>query len=253
MYKKNPSMCIYPWINLHNDGTDLKLCSRAGSAVTTIDQYDSWNKNTSYNTIRQSMLDGKIISDHCGVCYNYEQKGIESYRQFETLDWVTRLQIDSVDDLKHIKSPYFYEVHSGNHCNIKCRGCQPSSSDSIEREYKKFNIVAPAQLWTMSNVATQLWTIPSKYPLDMININELDHRHQVYFQGGEPTIMPEVRTFMRQCIEKGIASTSINEEDIAQEIINEANLGYCELFDFKCAGDRTCDAWITGGPLTDQS
>ena len=60
-----------------------------------------------------------------------------------------------------------------------------------------------------------------------------------------------VKQKMRQCIEKGIASTSINEEDIAKEIINEANLGYCELFDFKCAGDRTCDAWITGGPLTD--
>jgi hypothetical protein len=59
-----------------------------------------------------------------------------------------------------------------------------------------------------------------------------------------------IKEKMRQCIEKGIASTSIDEEDIAKEIINEANLGYCELFDFKCAGDRTCDAWITGGPLT---
>jgi hypothetical protein len=57
---------------------------------------------------------------------------------------------------------------------------------------------------------------------------------------------------MKECIEKGIASTSINEDDIAKEIIAEANLGYCELFDFKCAGDRTCDAWITGGPLTDE-
>jgi len=57
---------------------------------------------------------------------------------------------------------------------------------------------------------------------------------------------------MKECIQKGIASTSIDEDDIAKEIINEANLGYCELFDFKCAGDRTCDAWITGGPLTDE-
>ena len=61
-----------------------------------------------------------------------------------------------------------------------------------------------------------------------------------------------VKDKMRICIEKGIASQSINEEDIAKEIVSEANLGYCELFDFKCAGDRTCDAWITGGPLTDE-
>ena len=61
-----------------------------------------------------------------------------------------------------------------------------------------------------------------------------------------------IKEKMRACIEKGIASTSIKEEDIAKEIVDEANLGYCELFDFKCAGDRTCDAWITGGPLTDK-
>jgi len=60
-----------------------------------------------------------------------------------------------------------------------------------------------------------------------------------------------IKEKMRQCIEKGIASTSIKEEQIAVEIVDSANLGYCELFDFKCAGDRTCDAWITGGPLTD--
>lgn len=59
-----------------------------------------------------------------------------------------------------------------------------------------------------------------------------------------------IKDKMRQCIEKGIASESISEEDIAIEIVDSANLGYCELFDFKCAGDRTCDAWITGGPIT---
>ena len=32
-------------------------------------------------------------------------------------------------------------------------------------------------------------------------------------------------------------------------IVKNANLGFCELFEFKCAGARTCDAWIGGGPL----
>jgi hypothetical protein len=53
---------------------------------------------------------------------------------------------------------------------------------------------------------------------------------------------------MMNCIEKGIAS-EISEDQIAIDIIDKANLGYCELFDFKCAGERTCDAWITGGPI----
>lgn len=58
-----------------------------------------------------------------------------------------------------------------------------------------------------------------------------------------------VKEKMLRCIEKGICEEDMNE---AAKIVNLANLGYCELFDFKCAGDRTCDAWITGGPLTDE-
>lgn len=33
-------------------------------------------------------------------------------------------------------------------------------------------------------------------------------------------------------------------------VTDAADLGYCELFDFKCAADRSCSAWLTGGPLT---
>lgn len=54
---------------------------------------------------------------------------------------------------------------------------------------------------------------------------------------------------MMNCIEKGIAA-ELSEDQIAKDIVDAANLGYCELFDFKCAGDRTCDAWITNGPIT---
>lgn len=45
---------------------------------------------------------------------------------------------------------------------------------------------------------------------------------------------------MLDCIEKGIGS-----EGDAEEVIDEADLGYCEIFDFKCAASRTCDAWVT--------
>jgi len=46
------------------------------------------------------------------------------------------------------------------------------------------------------------------------------------------------------CIKKGIG------ED-ANEVAIGGDLGYCEIFDFKCASKRTCDAWIVGGPITD--
>ena len=47
------------------------------------------------------------------------------------------------------------------------------------------------------------------------------------------------------CIEKGIGEN-------ATEIINAGKLGYCKFLKFKCAAKRTCDAWVTGGPITDK-
>jgi len=51
---------------------------------------------------------------------------------------------------------------------------------------------------------------------------------------------------MIKCIEKGLGDEPGN---VAPKIVDKANLGFCEIFDFKCAGDRTCDAWVTGGPI----
>jgi hypothetical protein len=39
----------------------------------------------------------------------------------------------------------------------------------------------------------------------------------------------------------------------AGEKIQElSNLGFCELFEFKCAGDRTCNKWLVNGPITEE-
>jgi len=52
-----------------------------------------------------------------------------------------------------------------------------------------------------------------------------------------------VQDSIKNCIAKGIG----NEAD-PWGTIRLADLGYCEIFDFKCAASRTCDAWVTGGP-----
>lgn len=38
-----------------------------------------------------------------------------------------------------------------------------------------------------------------------------------------------------------------------KDITEMADLGYCEFFEFKCAGARTCDAWVGGGPLKESN
>jgi len=54
---------------------------------------------------------------------------------------------------------------------------------------------------------------------------------------------------MLQCIENGMEADDEPHESNAKDVIEASNLGYCEFFHFKCAGDRTCDAWIVGGPV----
>ena len=86
-----------------------------------------------------------------------------------------------------------------------------------------------------------------------------------------------ITTKMLTCIEKGITSdeqevsveapvAEAEEAPIAEpetddtegaekdawDTIEAGKLGYCTFLKFKCAGSRTCDAWVTGGPIKDK-
>jgi sulfatase maturation enzyme AslB (radical SAM superfamily) len=244
VFKENKSFCIYPWINYHQKGKNLHLCSRSVPIVTTTDKVQSWNSDPNYTDIRNKMLNGELLPDHCKTCYNrYEKQGVESYRQFETLDWVAKLDLDSVDDLVGIQHPYFYEVHTGNHCNIKCRGCEPAFSAPIGTEIKKFNIKTPAPV---------KWKVVES-SIDRINIDTLDKKTSVYFQGGEPTIMPEVLKFLKQCIEKNKTDFFLTmctngvkiSEEFLQVVSNFSNTnfsfsidGYSQINDYWRSGSK---------------
>lgn len=55
---------------------------------------------------------------------------------------------------------------------------------------------------------------------------------------------------MMDCIVSGIQGEESDDETYASEVIKAANLGYCELFEFKCAANRSCNSWLVGGPIT---
>lgn len=55
---------------------------------------------------------------------------------------------------------------------------------------------------------------------------------------------------MKSCINQGVTGGERQDEWNAIDAAGE--LGYCEAFDFKCASKRTCRAWVTGGPITEE-
>jgi sulfatase maturation enzyme AslB (radical SAM superfamily) len=190
----NPSWCIYPWINVVNQsscGSDsLRLCARSATVVAENATLDEWQTSQTRRDIQHKMLQGQKIPDSCSVCYQYEELGIESYRQFESKDWLNQLEISDFDQLEKINSPRYYEISWSNKCNIKCRGCVPSRSSAIETEFKRHNIAVP---WKDD--------ISDRYPpIEIVDIENLDLHSRVYVTGGEPLIMPETLEFMRRCI-----------------------------------------------------
>ena len=60
----------------------------------------------------------------------------------------------------------------------------------------------------------------------------------------------DVSDHMRKCIEDGIQGDEKKADAMAT--IYKSDLGYCNFLHFKCAGERSCSAWVTGGPLEDK-
>lgn len=40
---------------------------------------------------------------------------------------------------------------------------------------------------------------------------------------------------------------------VGNVVAEKANLGFCEMFKFKCAAERTCDAWLVNGPIMEEA
>lgn len=53
---------------------------------------------------------------------------------------------------------------------------------------------------------------------------------------------------MLDCIAEGIGSEGVDDP---YDTIEAGDLGYCQFLKFKCASQRVCTAWVSGGPITD--
>jgi molybdenum cofactor biosynthesis enzyme MoaA len=193
LFKENKSFCLYPWINYVQEGNKLALCARSKGHVTTVDKAVDWGNNAEYQQVRKNMIDGVPMPTSCKTCYDYEDRGVESYRIFESMDWVARLDLKNLDDVNKITKPYYYEMRVSNKCNLMCRGCEPKYSHLIEKESKIHNIVYD-YIPPSRNIYSDLKNI---------DIDNLDHSSRVYLTGGDPTVIPEIHDFIELCAARG--------------------------------------------------
>jgi uncharacterized Fe-S cluster-containing radical SAM superfamily protein len=194
----NKSFCIFPFIelltNMRSDGYTT-VCCRSKTPVTKLSEVDDFYNNKDYRTIRNKMLSGELVPEHCDHCYQIESKGMRSARQQETVEWANRLGVNSLNELDSIKHPAYYEVRPSNVCNLQCRMCTPESSNSIAKEYEKLKLISRIEPDEKTN-------------FDIINFIGLK---KLYVAGGEPTAMPEFYDFLDRCI---------NENKIFEFLVN---------------------------------
>jgi len=192
LVQSNKSFCIYPFIELIEEHGHVTLCARSKTKVADrVTDIVNWKSAPEYKNIREKMIKGEKLDDHCSLCYEYEAKGIESSRQFETMEWISKLNLKTLNDVRSIDHPYYYEIRLSNKCNIMCRSCKPEHSHLIDKEYKENNIIFPLeQTFKYSN-------------FEHVDISKLNDKSRIYLTGGEPSVMPEFYEFMEKCIEVG--------------------------------------------------
>ena len=190
LLETNKSFCIFPFIHLlsRNSNGYTNLCDRSLTPVAKLKDLD-WENDSAIQEIRNNMLSGKLNIPHCNYCYEVEGRGGKGARYHDTLDWVVRLDLTSLDDLKKIKTPKYYSVRSSNKCNIRCRSCIPRDSHLIEKEFKTIGIHYEYEFNDHAGY-------------DMVDINNLDNKtDRVLASGGEVTVMPEFYEFLQKCID----------------------------------------------------
>tara|TARA_B100001939_G_scaffold347188_1_gene368020 strand:+ start:375 stop:1838 length:1464 start_codon:yes stop_codon:yes gene_type:complete len=184
LVKNNKSFCILPFIELQAQDKQTTLCCRDKTPVCDSDKVGDWQSNSAYKSIRNKMLQGIKIPEHCQTCYDLETKKV-SPRINDTIEWAHKLKLNTVEDLKHITSPAYYEVRASNACNLQCRMCGPEWSNQIHKEYQQLGWITNDQKFEYTG-------------FDIINFDNL---RKLYIAGGEPTIQKPFLEFLKKQIQ----------------------------------------------------
>ena len=184
LVETNKSFCIFPFIELMTFNGNTTVCCQSRTPILPIKDLKNFATDPHYQTIRNKLIAGKPIPEHCSICYKLEAQNVISPRQQQTVEWANRLNLSSLDDLIKITKPAYYEVRASNVCNLQCRMCNPEDSSLIAREFKLLNLV----------------TDYKKIEYSDFDIIEFDNLRKLYIAGGEPTAMPQFYNFLDRCI-----------------------------------------------------
>jgi molybdenum cofactor biosynthesis enzyme MoaA len=186
--KQNKSFCILPFIHIHvSEKNNIKLCCLAEDNMklaTYAEDFD-FATDPDYQDVRAKLLAGERIP-HCTKCYELEDGGAESTRIRDTNEWVAKLNLTRTEDLR--SKLIYYDIRNDNLCNLSCRMCNPQFSSQLVKEYKTLGWGDwPAE--------------PRSFGFN--SVVDMNTVQKIYVAGGEPSLMPEFRTFLKRAVDAG--------------------------------------------------
>lgn len=239
----SPTFCVLPWIHLSTrPNGHMRVCctANASSAAATNDKIfggevgivkndngkpanlnhtdllDGWN-NAYMRDVRTKMLKGEIPAS-CSKCFKEEAAGHRSKRNWETDYWAKRVDVPSIlketaEDGSVPPKLYYIDLRLGTKCNLKCIMCSPHDSSLWVSDWNKLY----PQIENES--LKQIMTWENKGRVDGASYNwhqdneafwaqlydQIPHMRQLYFAGGESTIIEEHYLLLEECIRRGEA------------------------------------------------
>jgi len=242
---KPPSdtFCILPWIHLSTrPNGHMRVCctANASSAGASNDKkwggevgilknndgkpanlnhtplLEGWN-NSYMKDVRVKMMNGEIPHS-CTKCFKEEAAGHRSKRNWETEYWIRRIDAQQLlnetsEDGSVPAKIYYVDLRLGTKCNLKCVMCSPHDSSLWVGDWRKLypQIENPqlkeVMIWNNNGqVDGASYDWHKDNPDFWAQLYEqIPHMQQLYFAGGEATIIEEHYTLLEECIRRGYA------------------------------------------------
>ena len=239
----SPTFCILPWIHMSTrPNGHMRVCctANASSAGATNDKkwggevgivknddgkpanlnhtdlLSGWN-NYYMRSIRQQMLKGEIPPS-CSKCFKEESAGHRSKRNWETEYWNRRvdtqaLVADTAEDGSVPAKMYYVDLRLGTKCNLKCVMCSPHDSSLWVSDWAKLypqlenEQLKELMVWNNRgrvDGASYDWHKNNPAFWEQL-YDQIPHMKQLYFAGGESTIIQEHYDLLEECIRRGHA------------------------------------------------
>lgn len=193
------NFCILPFISGYvSTQKDFKLCCEFQQTLPGHNFEEIWN-GPDYKEYRHLFLDG-VMPAACENCTSDEKAGIESHRQSQLKRFPIDVEHYTTTKQVVVPPPKSFDIRFSNYCNLECVMCDPQNSSAIATRVLNYSLKESISnvYNSRENTNTHKTTLEFLYK----NIHEL---RELVLAGGEPFLMPEVKSLLEYCVEQGVA------------------------------------------------